>query len=179
VRTTAQINKLTLTVQRDVFALWQILDDFGLVFFFFLAEELDRFTPVPNLARHRQCILDDTAHFRGNSVEVFHREAGRIGEIVEKAVLNHRADGALGFRIKALYRLRHQVRGRVADDFEPFRISAGDNTQGGISFDQVAGVAQHTVDFTGEGRFSQTRADRARNVHDRDRLVKLSLTPIG
>jgi len=179
VRSTAQIDKLALAVQRDVLTLGQVLDDFGLIFFIFLAEVLDRFTPVPDLALHRQGILDDAAHFRPNAIEVIHREAGRIGEIVEKAVLDHRADGALGLRIKALHRLRHQVRGRMANDFKPFRIPAGDDAKGGISFDQVAGIAQHAIHFAGQGRLGQARADSGRHVHDRDRLVELFLAPIG
>jgi len=178
-RPTAQIDPLPLTVERDFLTLGQALDDFGFVNLSFLAEELNGLTPVPDLSLHRQRIFDDTTHFRAYAVQIFHRETGRIREIVEKTILDHRTDGRLRFGVKTLHSLRHQVSGRVADYFKPFDIPVGDDTQGGIIFDQVAGIAQYTINFTSQGRLGQARADIARHFHDRDRLVELSLAPVG
>jgi len=140
-RTATEINELALAVERNLLAFRQVLDDFRLVLFTFLTEELDGLAAVPDLARDRQRILDDAAHLGRDTVEIIHREARRIGKIVVKTVLDHRADGDLAIGVQPLHRLRQQVCGRVPDDFQTLGIPGGNNAHLRIVFDQMAGVA--------------------------------------
>ena len=133
---------------------------------------------MPDFPRHRQFIPGYASHLGGNAIQVFHREARRIGKIVIETILDHRADGALGFRIKALHGHRHQVGGGMTNNFQAFRVPSGNYTQLRITLDQVARVTQHTVNLAGQRCLGQTRADIGSNVHHRDRLVESSLASV-
>ncbi len=74
--------------------------------------------------------------------------------------------------------LRHHVRRGMADNFQPFWVSTGDDAQFGVVLDQVAGIAQHTIDFARQGGLGKARADIGRNVHHRHCVIKLSLASV-
>ena len=78
--------------------------------------------------------------------EIVGMERLRLGEVVEEAVLDHRADGHLGAGPQRLHGLRHHVRGIVADQLQRLGIGAGDDLDGGVGLDRVGEVGELAVD---------------------------------
>ena len=109
------------------------------------------------------------------AAEILGRERALVGEVVVEAVLDHRADGHLRLREQLLHRLRQQVRGGVADDLEPVGILVGDDRELRIVIDDVGGIDQLAVDAAGERGLAQARANAARHLVHRDRVVEAAL----
>ena len=107
-------------------------------------------------------------------------ENGRlVGEIVIKAVLDHRTDGHLRLREELLHRIREQVRGGVADDLEAVGILVGDDADRGVVIDDRRGVDQAAVHLAGQRRLGEPRADAGRDLGHRDGVVERFLTAVG
>ena len=105
-------------------------DDLGLVV---LAHALER-TATAVIARHHAAVdllirLGDLVHLRFDRRQILGREGPLEGEVVVEAVLDDRADRDLRLREELLHGLREQVRGRMADDLEPFRIAIRDDAR--------------------------------------------------
>ena len=65
-----------------------------------------------------QALFSNLTHAVFDLFEIFRLERFFAIKVVEKSVLNHRADGDLGFRIQLFDCLRHQVSGTVSQSFE-------------------------------------------------------------
>ena len=59
--------------------------------------------------------------------QIFGREGTLVGEVVVKAVIDHRADRDLRLRVQFLHRVREQVRGRMAEDVQAIGVLVGDD----------------------------------------------------
>ena len=114
------------------------------------SKKFDGFVAGHHLSMHRQVLLHDLGHLLLDGGEVFRREGPLVGEVVVEAVLDHRADGDLRAGEQLLHRLRHQVRGRVAQDVEALGALRRDDRELGVGLDAVAGVDQLAVDLAGE-----------------------------
>ncbi len=68
------------------------------------------------------------------------------GEVVEEAVVDHRADGDLGAGIELLHRLGHDMRGVVPDQRQRARIVAGDDLDPRIRGDRIGEVGELAVE---------------------------------
>ena len=77
-----------------------------------------------------------------------------------------------------LDRLRQQVRGGVANDLEAFLVARGNDAQGCVVVDNMAGVDQLAVDLAAQGGLGQAGADIAGHLHHADGLVKFSLAAV-
>jgi hypothetical protein len=80
-----------------------------------LFEERDGPVARHLLPRERVVRLDDLAHGVLDAREILGRERLRLEEVVVEAVLDRGPDGDLHLREEALHRLRHHVRGGVAE----------------------------------------------------------------
>jgi len=107
------------------------------------------------------------------------RSSGVNGKIVIKAVFDHRADGHLRVRKELLDRVGEQVRGGVAEHFEPIRILVGDDGEACVAVDHEGGVDQLAVDPAGEGGFGKSRPDRRGDLCHRDRRVEMLDGTVG
>ncbi len=98
---------------------------------------------------------DDLAHFLFDGREVFRRERLIAEEIIEEAVLDHRANGHLRSRIKLLHRFGQHMGAVMADEFQRPLIIARDNLQRGVGRNRIIEINQHAIDHGGHGLFFQ------------------------
>ena len=105
-------------------------------------------------------LLDDLAHLLLDRLKVVGAERLVHVEVVVEAVLYRRADAQLGLGEQVLHRLRHDMRGRVAQDGQAVRLVDGHR------LDAVA-VSQLVGQVT---RFA---------VHPRGDRVLAGLVPVG
>jgi hypothetical protein len=71
---------------------------------------------------------------------------------------------------KILHSLRQQMRRRMANDFEAFRITVGDNPEVAIRIDAGRGIDQLVVDLACKRRARETAADIGSDLGDSDWL---------
>ena len=179
VRSAAQVFPVALAVERDLLARRDGGDDLGLVVLADRLEVRDRRIARQHAPVHRLIGLHELPHLRLEFLEVLGREGPLEGEVVVEAVLDDRADRDLRLRVDRLHRLRQQVRGRMADDFEAFGILRGDDAEPGIGIDHVRRIDQPAIDIAGKRRARQALADVGSDLGHRDRAVEGPLAAVG
>ena len=103
-RTAAQVEPFALPVKRDVFVGRNAGDDLGLVDLAHALEELHRWIALHDAPPDLEVRRGDLLHLGFELLEIFGREGPFESEVVEEAVLDHRADGDLRLRIDSLHR---------------------------------------------------------------------------
>ncbi len=106
----------------------------------------DGFLAADHQPLHRQVLLRQFFHALLYAGEVFRGKAVTGGEIVIKAVLDHRADGDLHPGEQLLHRHGQQVGSGVADDFQPRIIALGNNREPGVLLDDERGIHFPLID---------------------------------
>ncbi len=177
--TAAEIDEVALAVERDRLAVRDRGDDLGLVVLAHVLEQLHRLVPGHHRTLDLVICLGQLLHPRLDFLQVLGMEAGRIGEVVVEAVLDHRADGDLGLGVELLHRLGQQVGGGVADDLEAFRVPVGDDGDLGVVLHHVGGVHQPPVHLAGERRLGEPGADVLGDLVHRDRFTEFSARAVG
>ena len=122
-------------------------------------------------ALDRDVALRDLGHALLDRGEIFGRERPLVREVVVEAVLDHRTDRHLRIGEQLLHRVRQQVRGRVADDFEPLGILVGDDGDIGVGIDHVCGIDQLAVDACRPSAAGEAGADRRGDLRHGDRMI--------
>jgi hypothetical protein len=74
--------------------------------------------------------------------------------------------------------MTQQVSTGVAQYVQTFFVFGGDDGQGSIGFDQLAGIHQFTVYPTGNARLGKTRTYVRGHVHDGNGVGKLTLAAV-
>ena len=90
------------------------------------AEVILRLVAAPHFLREGGVPGDDLVHLLLDARQILRHERLGLGEIVEEAVLDHRADRHLRAGKQRLHGLRHHVRAVVPDQLERFGIGARD-----------------------------------------------------
>jgi hypothetical protein len=90
--------------------------------------------------------LDDALHLLLDGLQVIEREGGCDIEVVVETVGDRRTDAEFGIRVDRLHRLRHDVRGGVAEDVQPVRRIERDRVDGVGIRDRGRLVFQLAVD---------------------------------
>jgi len=67
----------------------------------------------------------------------------------------------------------------MADDLEPIRILVRDDRKIHVIVDDVGGIDELAVDAPGERRLAQSRANAARDLVHRHRVIESALAAIG
>ncbi len=176
VRAAAQVDEVSFSVQRHFFARGNCGDDLGFVVLADRFEEFDRFVARPHLADDRQVLCGQFGHALLDRGEILERKGTLIREVVIEAVLDHRTDGDLRFREEILHGVSEQMRGGVANELDAFLVAVRDDRHFRIALDTIGRVHQPAVHPAGERGARQARADRFRNIRDRNRSGK---TPHG
>ncbi len=101
-----------------------------------------------------------------------------MGEVVEEAILDHRADGHLRRGEQLFHRHRQQVRAGVAQYFQALGVAGGDDAQAGVAVQQVVTVHQLAVHSPGHGGLGQAAADAGGHLENGQRLVVLTARAI-
>ena len=155
VRTAAEIEPFALLVDLQVFAGGDRVDEFDLEDLALVAEELLGVIARPELLCERRVLGDDLAHLLFDLRNVFRLERLLLGEVVEEAVVDHRADGHLGAGPQRLHGFRHDVRGVVPDQLQGCRIGAGDEIDRNVFVDRVGQIRQHAVELHSDGSLGE------------------------
>ena len=129
VRAAAEVDELAFRVQRDRLGGRDRRDDLRLVVLAHVLEELDRVVARHFRAQHLLVLARELGHLRFDRRNVLGREGALVREVVVEAVLDHRPDRYLRLRKQLLHRVGEQMRGRVTDDVDAFRIAVGDDRE--------------------------------------------------
>ena len=120
-----------------------------------LAEELDSLLSGHLLALEREIRGDDLGHGGLDLRQVLGSERGGAVEVVVETLFDGGADGELGVRIELLNRLRHHVRGRVADHLAASLILEGEDLDALALGEGSRQVELPSIGARGEGLFRQ------------------------
>ena len=132
VRAAAQIEPLALLVDLQVLARRDGIDQLDLEQLALLPEEVLGLLAAPELLREGRVARDDLVHLGFDLRQIVGMKRLRLGEVVEEAVLDHRADGHLGAGPQRLHGFRHHMRGVVPDQLQRFGIGARHDLDGRI-----------------------------------------------
>ncbi len=180
VRAAADVEPVALAINRKLLAgRNHIVDDLHLVGLAQRGERALGVLALPHLALDRQVALDDLVHALLDLFQVFRRKGDFAREIVIETVLDRRADRHLRARIQFLHRLRHHMRGVVAQQFQRVLVLAGDDRQIRIAVDDIRGVDHAPVDLAGQGGLGQARTDGGGDILNADGLIETALTAVG
>ncbi|KFB73887.1 MAG: hypothetical protein AW09_000841 [Candidatus Accumulibacter phosphatis] len=135
VRAAAEVDKITLAIERDFLTGRNGIDQFRLVVFADRLEESDGVVALPDLALHRQITPGEFCHALLDCRQVVKRERTLVGEVVVETVFDDRTDRDLRRRKEFLDRVSHQVRHRVTDDLQALGILLGDDAKLHVSGD--------------------------------------------
>jgi hypothetical protein len=111
-------------------------------------------------------------------LEVLGRERFTPSEVVIEAVLDRGADRDLSLGVDLLDRLRHHVRGVVAQELEPVRRRARDDLDARVAVDGPRQVAELAVDADRDSVALEARADRERDRASVDRVCERPRGPV-
>ena len=178
-RATAQVFKTAFAVQRHILVARDAGNDLCLVQ---LAQALEighRLVTRQHAALHRLVLGGQLGHALFDGGQVFQRERALVREVVEKAVLDHRADRDLGFREQLLHGVGQQVGGGMADQVQAFGVLGGDDGQRAVSLDQITGINDALAHFAGQSGLGQASADRGSHFGHRHRAGKFALGTVG
>ena|SRR5210317_1314622 len=95
-RPAAQVDELTLAIQRQVLFRGNALDDLSLVRFADTAKELGRLVALPYFALYGLVAVDNILHTRFDCFEIGFREWLFTRKVIVETVLDGGADGHLG-----------------------------------------------------------------------------------
>ncbi len=182
-RAAAQVLERAFAVQRDVLVGRDAADDLGLVGLAHVLEVLHRRVARQHAARHLLVLGGELGHLLLDGGHVFRRERALVGEVVEEAVLDDRADRHLRVGEQFLDGVGQQMGRGVADQLEAVGVLGGDDGQRLVGLDQVAGVDQargaRRADAAAERGLGQAGADGGGDVGDGDGLREFPLGTIG
>ena len=118
VRAHAHVNVLALLVEGDASVRVEVADMLDLVLLTALLHERDGLGARELEDGELEVLLHDLLHLRLDRGEIVLGDLTPLGQvdIVIEAVVGGRAVGEIRLRVEALHRLRHDVRGGVADD---------------------------------------------------------------
>ena len=128
-RSRTKVREFPLTEEAQFRILRQIADQLHLIRLALFLHEPDGFLSWKRIAFELEVFLDDFLHLRLDGGDILVRKRGITVKIVIKAVLDRRTDRKLCLRIKALHRLRKNMRGRMPQCISPqllFKIGFND-----------------------------------------------------
>ena len=171
-RPPAQVDKIALAVQRNVFIGGDAGDDLGLVRFAHVAEKLHRLVTRHHATLNRDVFFGQLGHFLLDGLQIFWRKRALVGEIVKEAVFNHRPDGHLRIRKQRLHRIRQQMRGGVANHVQPIGILVGDDGKLAVDLHHKTGIHQLAVNAPRQRRLGQASANIGSDFGNRYRFIE-------
>ena len=179
VRAAAEILEAVLGVEADL-ALGEVAQQLGLVRLVLGLEPDQQLALVdPVAADERVLRAEDPAHLRLDAPEVVGRD--RLGEleVVVEAVGDRRPDRDLRVRPQVQHGLRHDMRGRVAQDGERLRIAVGEDAHLLAVGHREPKVSHLAVHLHGDRRLRQPRADRGRGIEAGGAVCEVEVGAVG
>ena len=179
VRTAAQVRERAFRIQRNGFVRRNRRDDLRLVVLAHRFEILDRVVARHFRAHDGLVLFREFRHARLDRGEILGRERALVREVVVEAVLDDRTDRHLRVGKQVLDRVGEQVRRRVPDDVEAFRVLVGDDGERGIVVDHERRVDDLAVDLAGERGLGQAGTDGCGDGGDGHRAFELTDGAVG
>ena len=178
VRATTEVNEVPLLIEGQVLIRRNALKNLHLVFFAHLVEQGDRIIPGHHRPGDGQVGLGNLLHALLDLFQVLWRKRTVIGEVIIKAVVNHRADRDLGRGKELLNSLGHEVRAGMAQHFQAIVIPGRDDRQFGIPVNGVGRVYEFAIDPARQGCFGKPGTDRLGDLVYGHRGFELLLTTV-
>ncbi len=179
VRAAAEIEPVALAVDFQVLAGRNGVDQLDLEVLALLLEHALGLVARPDLLGEGFVARDDLAHLLFDHRQVFRRERRVAVEVVEEAVVDHRADGDLGAGPQRLHRLRHHVGGVVADQFQRARVVARQEFELGVLLDRIGEVGDSAVERHRHGALGERGRDALGDVETGGALGILPTCAVG
>ena len=170
VRAGAEIRELALRVHRDLLTCRQILDEFDLVIFALLLEEVQGLLTADFLALELEVLLDDLLHLFLDLGKIRLRELTVHVEIVVEAVVDGRADGQLdiGILVETLDGLCEDMRSRVAQCPAAVRILKRQELHLAVFIENGRKIFRLTVYFSSQDLLGEAVAYLFHEILDAD-----------
>ena len=179
VRATAQVHPFALGVDFQVLTGRDRIDQLDLEQLALRAKEVLRLVAAPHLFGEGSIAGDDLGHPLLDPRQVLRQERLGLGEIVEEAILDHRADRHLGARPELLDCLRQHVRAIMPDELERLGIGARHELDRGIGVDRIGKIAQYAVERHRHRALGQRRRDRFCDIEAGAALGNPALGAVG
>ena len=144
-RPAAHVDIFFMKIQPHGLLVRHVVNQAQLVVFTARPEHLDNLRARRHLLNDVVIPVNQLGHALLDGYHVFWRKGAIDGDVVIKALIDHRTDHHFGTRIQLLDRVPYQVRTGVTDDLLPFVIPRGDDLQRRIGLDQIAGIDQPAV----------------------------------
>ena len=106
-RTTAEVDKLALSIERQILIAWNRFNNLDFVVLSHLSKHRNRFIATHHGALHREIFFNNLSHDFLDRLQIFRSKRTREGKVVEKPIFNYRPDGNLSFWKETLHRLSH------------------------------------------------------------------------
>ena len=155
-----------------------ILDQAQLVLLTTGLEHLDDLVTRGHFLDHVVIGGDQLSHALFDGSHVVRREGALVGDVVIKAIINHRADNHLGGGIQLLDGVTDQVSTGVADNLNAFFVFGGDDLQACVLLDQVTGINQAAIYFAGDRSLGQTSTNRLGDFRNGNGIIEIALTAV-
>ena len=179
VRAAAEIEPVALAVNFQAFAGRNGIDQLDLEILALVLEHALGLVARPHLLGEGFVARDDLAHLLLDHRQVFRRERRVAVEVVEEAVVDHRADGDLRAGPQRLHRLRHHMRGIVANELQRPRVLARQELDLGILLDRVGEVGDGAVERHRDRALGERGRNALGDVETGDALGVLPTCAVG
>ncbi len=160
VRAAAHVDVFFVVVQAHLLLVGHVVDEAKLVVLATRAEHLDDLGARRHLLDDVVFLVDQFAHALLDRGEIVRRERAFVPDVVIEPVLDDRSDHHLRIREQLLDRVTDEVRGRMANDLDAFRILRRDDAERCVVVDAIAGIDEPTIDLARDRRLRESRADR-------------------
>ena len=162
-RTRTEINKLTLTVERDFLTLRQFLDQFNLIRLILFLHELNRLGSGKSELLQLLTLLDDLLHLCLQRIQIVSGKRLML-KIIVKSSLDARPDCQLCIREQLLHCLSQHMRCGMADRRKSLRVTRGTDLQLTILVNHCPQVNNLAIHLRTACRPRQSFADVKGNV---------------
>ncbi len=164
VRAAAQVRERARRVCGDLGVIGEFTDELELVRL--IGEDLLGLGTREHAAVERLLRGDDVAHLGLDGLEVLGCERAADLEVVVEAVLDRGTDAEVGAREQFENRLRHHVRGRVAEQVDGLGVTLGHDRHLCAIGHHRGQVDHPPIDAAGDRRGGETRADSGCHIGD-------------
>ena len=176
-RAGAQVGKSRLLIEGNDGIFRQILNQFDLIRFIRLFHLRDRFRARQGVTRESRALLDDRLHLLFDRTQIFIGKR-RVIEIIIESVFDRRADRHLRIREETEHCLRHDMRGRMAQCRETFRISGRQDLKLAVPGQRGSKITDLAIDLADSRIARKALTDILCHFKDRNARCILAYAPV-
>jgi hypothetical protein len=179
VRAPAQVFKRAFAVQAHVLIGRNAGNDLGFVVLAQTLEISHGLVTRQHPTHHWLVLVGQLCHAFFDGHQIFRGKGAAVREVVIKPVVDHWTNRDLRLRKQVLDRIGQQVRCRVANQLQAFRVFGRDDGQIRVGGHAEAGVDQLAIDFAAQSGLGQTRANRGSHLGHGHRTGEFTQRTVG